>query len=128
MSPVLALIGVSAFAGLALALLRLHCIALVFAGVVLVIAAAVVLPICGFGFPAEIATIVACLTANQGAYLVGASLIVFIEDRRQSVPRTAMQSQPEQRGRRALAAQRGTAASPFAQQAEHDRRAVGGAS
>jgi hypothetical protein len=75
MSATLVLVAVSALGGLALALFRLRWGALAISGLILAIAAAVVLQARGFGFIAGVAIIVGCLSINQISYLIGTVLI-----------------------------------------------------
>jgi hypothetical protein len=75
MKVIAVLMAVSALWGLALALFRLRWGALAISGLVLAIAVAIVLQSRGFGFFGGVAIIVACLSINQIAYLIGTALI-----------------------------------------------------
>jgi hypothetical protein len=74
MNAVLALLAVSAIAGLVLGL-YFSWIAILASGLVLAFVSAVVLQKEGFEVLAGIAIIVACLTVNQVAYLIGVMLV-----------------------------------------------------
>jgi hypothetical protein len=75
MNTVLALLAVSALAGLALGF-YISWMAIVVSGLVLAIISAVVLHQMAFGALAGIAIIVVCLTINQVAYLIGVRLAI----------------------------------------------------
>jgi hypothetical protein len=71
--PVLALFAVSAVVGLVLGFF-FSWLTIAAAGVLLAVISATVLHKAGFGFFAGVVTIVACLTVNQIAYLIGMEL------------------------------------------------------
>jgi len=74
MNTIMGLLAVSALAGFALGL-YFRWPAIIASGLILAIFAAVVLQNEGFGFLAGIAIIVACLSVNQIAYLIGVALV-----------------------------------------------------
>jgi hypothetical protein len=74
MNAIFALLAVSAAVGLVLGF-YFSWAAIAVAGLVLAIVSAAVLQKEGFGSVAGIATIVACLTVNQIAYLIGVWLV-----------------------------------------------------
>jgi hypothetical protein len=75
-----ALLAVSAFVGLVLGF-YFSWRAILVSGLILAIVAATVLQWEGFGALAGIAIIVACLTVNQIAYLIGVTLVTRGPDR-----------------------------------------------
>jgi hypothetical protein len=74
MNAIFVLLALSAIVGLALGF-YFSWIAILVSGLVLVIVSATVLQKAGFGALAGIATIVVCLTVNQVAYLIGATMV-----------------------------------------------------
>ena len=75
MDAILLLLAVSAIVGLVFGL-YFSWIAIAASGLVLAIVSATVLQKEGFGFFSGISTVVACLTVNQLAYLVGVKLAI----------------------------------------------------
>lgn len=74
MNAIFVLLALSAIVGLALGF-YFSWIAILVSGLVLAIVSAAVLQKGGFGALAGIATIVVCLTVNQVAYLIGATMV-----------------------------------------------------
>ena len=74
MNAIFVLLALSAIVGLALGF-YFSWIAILVSGLVLAIVSATVLHNEGFGALAGIATIVVCLTVNQVAYLIGATMV-----------------------------------------------------
>ena len=74
MSVIMGLLAVSALAGLVLGLFYFGLAAIVVSGLILAISAAAILQNIDFGSLEGIAIIVLCLTVNQIAYLIGATL------------------------------------------------------
>jgi hypothetical protein len=74
MNAIFILLAVSAILGFVLGF-YFSWIAILISGLVLAVISAIVLQKEGFGPLAGIATIVACLTVNQLAYLIGAILV-----------------------------------------------------